>query len=451
MPRLDLDKHRNSWAQALKPERALYLERPALFSPAAAAQDAANGSRMLWNWAPIWLPWEYTDWMSEGRSFHDTAYIGDWSGLVKVHIRGREAFAFLHYLGTNDLTKLQPGRAMHHVQVNEHGKIAAQGVLYRIADDHFIFTGGSAYWTHFMLQQGKWDAEAEVRSADEFLFSVQGPQSLGIIERATGSNLRALRFNDWQLFQIGDAAVKILRTGITGELGFELHGPAEEGNSVWAKVVEVGKEFGIKQLGVRAQMISHVEAGIATNDRDFVSAAAETGGAPQIPPTARSRRTGSYPLQALSELYRTPAEVGWFRQLSLDSHDFLGRQALLSERDVGGPSRRLVGLVWNHKDVVDVYATLFDENPVAPMELPRYIGLAVDQVLSADRLVGCSTSRVYSPYLRKMISLGYLDVELTQPGTAVSVLWGSEGEPQREIRATVVGLPFKPDLRRKGG
>jgi glycine cleavage system aminomethyltransferase T len=134
----------------------------------------------------------------------------------------------------------------------------------------------------------------------------------------------------------------------------------------------------------------------------------------------------------------------------LDSHDFVGREALLAERAAGGPARRLVGLVWNHKDVIDVYATLFDENPVAPMDLPRYMGLAVDQVLSADRLVGCSTSRVYSPYLRQMISLGWLDIALTQPGTVVSVVWGEIGKPQREIRATVVELPFKPDLRRAG-
>jgi hypothetical protein len=75
--RLDTEKHRENWQQAIKGD-ALYLQRPAIFSSAAAAQDAANKSRMLWCWAPMWLPWEYTGWLDEGRSFHDTAYIGDW-------------------------------------------------------------------------------------------------------------------------------------------------------------------------------------------------------------------------------------------------------------------------------------------------------------------------------------------------------------------------------------
>lgn len=448
MPKLDLTLHRDNYAQALNGEKALYLERPAIFSSAAAAQDEANRSRMLWSWAPIWLPWEYTNWLEEGRSFHDTAYIGDWSGLVKINFKGPQAFSFLQQVGTNDLSKFRVGHVKHHVQVNNDGKIAAQGVLYRLGDDEFMYTGGSAYWTQYMLQQGKWDAEGRVETPDHFLFSVQGPSSGQIMEKATGAELSQLRFNQWGMFTISGVAVRILRTGITGELGYEIHGPSEYGNTVWAHVVEVGQESQIKQLGVRAQMISHVEAGIATNDRDFVSAASSTPGAPQIHPTARSRRIGSYTTANTSDLYRTPAELGWFSQVSLDTHDFVGRDALLTEKNAGGPKRRLVGLVWNNQDVVGVYATLFDDDPVTPMEIPRYMGLAVDQILVAGQLVGCATSRVYSPFLRKMISLGHIDVELAQPGTQVVVVWGEPGGRQREIRASVVELPFKPDTRR---
>jgi vanillate/3-O-methylgallate O-demethylase len=74
--------------------------------------------------------------------------------------------------------------------------------------------------------------------------------------------------------------------------------------------------------------------------------------------------------------------------------------------------------------------------------------LAVDQVLKDGKRVGCSTSRAYSPFLRKMISLGYLDVGLAKPGTEVAVLWGDNGGAQRVVRATVVELPFKHDVRR---
>lgn len=448
MTELNLDAHRKAWAQAAGGKDSLYLDRPAVFSPAAAAQDAANGSRIMWNWAPIWLPYEYKSWMKEGRSFHDTAYIGDWSGLVKVNIKGPDAFKFLSYVGTNDLKKLAIGRVQHHVQVNENGHLAAQGVLYRVGEDEFLFTGGSAYWTYYMLQQGNWDAEASVESADHFLFSVQGPQSLPIMEKVIGAPLGHLKFNQWEAFDIAGASVRILRTGVSGEIGYELHGPSEHGNSVWSTVVEVGGALGIQQLGVRAQMISHVESGIATNDRDFVSAAVATGGAPQIAPSARSRMTGSYRPNDISDMYRTPADVNWFNQVSLDSHDFLGRDALIAQKKAGGPDRRLIGLVWNKQDVVDVYATLFGDDPVAPMELPRYLGLSVDRIFDSGTEVGVSTSRVYSPYFHDMISLGHIDKSLATVGQDLTVLWGEPDQPQREVRATVVELPFKPDQRR---
>jgi vanillate/3-O-methylgallate O-demethylase len=85
---------------------------------------------------------------------------------------------------------------------------------------------------------------------------------------------------------------------------------------------------------------------------------------------------------------------------------------------------------------------------VLPMEMPRYLGLELNYVLIAGKVVGCATSRTYSPFLRKMISLAHIDAEIAKPGTAVTVIWGEAGGPQREIRAEVTSLPFKKDVRR---
>jgi vanillate/3-O-methylgallate O-demethylase len=62
--------------------------------------------------------------------------------------------------------------------------------------------------------------------------------------------------------------------------------------------------------------------------------------------------------------------------------------------------------------------------------------------------VGVSTGRTVSPTLRAMISLCVIDRAHAVPGTKVTVIWGRPGTPQREIRATVTALPFKPDHRR---
>ncbi len=453
MPKLDTAQHRRNWLDAAAGQRALYLERPVVLSPAAAAQDASNRSRMLWSWASVFIPWEYTGWMEEGRSFHDTAYIGDWTGIGKTRVKGPDAFAFLHQFGTNDLSKFGVGRMKHYVQVTEQGKITAPGVLYRLAGDEFMYTGGTSSRLYYILQRGGWKAEATIETPDFFLFAIQGPRSLDIMERTLGADFKHLSFNHFANFSLDGIPLRVLRTGVTGELGFELHGPSDHGNTIWAKVVESGQEFGIKQLGVRAQMISHVEAGIANPEYDFFPVPTERAEVSQPVPIGTGQPKpiiGSYKVTRPSELYRTPAELNWLSRVSLDSHDFIGRDALLAERSAGGPARRLVGPIWNDKDMADVGATLFQGDVVLQMEMPRYLGLEINHVVVAGKTVGSATSRTYSPFLRKMISLGHIDAEVAKPGTAVTVIWGEAGGPQRHIRGEVVNLPFKKDLRRTG-
>ena len=103
-------------------------------------------------------------------------------------------------------------------------------------------------------------------------------------------------------------------------------------------------------------------------------------------------------------------------------------------------------------DLKDVYGSLFDEQavPYDYMEMPRDQRgfMYMDKVLKDGRLVGVSSSRGYSYYFRKMLSLCTIDVALSEPGTEVEVVWGNPGKPQRNVRATVAAAPYKKDNRR---
>ena len=71
-----------------------------------------------------------------------------------------------------------------------------------------------------------------------------------------------------------------------------------------------------------------------------------------------------------------------------------------------------------------------------------------DRVEVDGVLVGVATSRGYSYYFRKMLSLATIDVEYAEPGTEVSVIWGAPGRPQKTIRAIVRPAPYKTDKSR---
>ena len=62
---------------------------PVLFSPAGAAQDEANPKGGYGRFAQILLPMEYGSWAQEAQAHVRSAYLGDWTSLSKVLLRGR--------------------------------------------------------------------------------------------------------------------------------------------------------------------------------------------------------------------------------------------------------------------------------------------------------------------------------------------------------------------------
>jgi glycine cleavage system aminomethyltransferase T len=201
-------------------------------------------------------------------------------------------------------------------------------------------------------------------------------------------------------------------------------------------------------------MVNHVEACFPTPNVDYIPA---IWSVPNFLEMMQQRApaflrlfkgTGSYEYADISELYRSPVELGWARNIKFD-HEFIGRAAL--EEEVAHPRRTMVTLVWNAEDVADVYASLLRAgDPYEFMEMPRNLlgSMWVDRVLAEGVDIGASTSRCYSYYFREMLSLATVDVGFAEPGTAVELVWGRPGHAQKVIRANVAPAPYKRDNRK---
>lgn len=448
MNRESLAQRQQNGYQALiaDPHAPFVRERPALFSPAAAAQDAGNVRSTFGAFGPFFLPLEYTNgWVAESCAHVFTCYLGDWSSLAKIRIEGPQALEFLTWLGMNDLSNFEFGQVKHHIQLDENGFVASEGIVCRLAEEQFLYTAGSGDWLLSQFGEGKWDAEVVEISPARFIFGVQGPESIHVVEAAVAESVRDIAFNRSRPATIAGHSVRVLRTGISGELGYEVHGEADDADAVWTAILEAGEGHGIQQLGFRCQSLQHVEAGIATNGLDYMAAAAMKIGPPR---QFRSGKiTGSFVPTQFPDYFRRPDELGWGNRGQSPKHEFLGRDALIAARQ--DRQRRFVGLRWDNADVVAIFASLFEGDTVEQMDLPRRQGPAFDRVLSpGGEDIGVSTGRALSPSLKTTISLCVIDPELAVPGTSVAVLWGSPGTSQREVRATVTELPFKPDNRR---
>lgn len=402
-------------------------------------------------------PYEFTGWVDESKSWKETAYIGDWSPLPnKIVVKGPDAVRFFQDISVNSFASFVPGQAKHCIQCADDGKVMCEGVLMHLGPEEVKFTSGPIYWAGYQFEKGRYDAEFTQHGHDHFIIQIQGPAAIHILEKASGERQRDYGFMRLRKTQVAGIPVWSVRQGMSGELGFELHGEARHAQQVHQALLEAGAAFNVRRLGGRTKMVNHAEACFPTPVVDFMPALRSDAGFmeylqarhPDALMMLHMPTAGSEPITDQRQLYRDPTEMGWIKNIKFD-HDFIGRSAL--ERVVAAPKRKMVTLLWHPEDVTDVFASLFrGEEPYDVMELPRALmdRFIIDRVLKDDKPVGVATSRCYSYHFRKMISLCSIDLAHAEPGEEVVVLWGAEGGRQKRIRATVAPAPYKQDNRK---
>lgn len=239
----------------------------------------------------------------------------------------------------------------------------------------------------------------------------------------------------------------IARQGVTGEIGYEFLMRTDTGKAheLWRHIRGVGQDFGLRELGFKAQLVGHTETGIATVIRDFLPARMRGDDIRKFARLWASQEELDAIDTDLTEHFCSPAELGWGHTINLDNHDFYGRAALVREKEAGGPTSALAGLMWNSDDMAELYAALFRDEPSAPPpDLPcGQFRMFYLKVLQSEQHVGWASGIAYSPNVRRMISLARIRKDLAAHGTELSVVWGGfTDEPRQIIRARVHDLPF---------
>jgi len=445
---------REQYERANQFKKLAFIERPFLGSPGAPAQAETNVSN-IWGHlnGGFLFGYEYTRWWKESHALRNTAILGDWSWLNKVIVSGPDASRFMNFATVKDLSRQQIGQTMYTPMVNMDGKVAIEGLTLRLSEHEYLFTQSAAKkWLEYLRGLTSMNVALEDVTPDYSCFALQGPRSLEILEAVTGEAFRDLRFSRWRKTRIFGTEVIVSRQGVTGEVGYEFLMQTDTGKAheLWRRIRNVGRDFGLRELGFKAQMVGHTETGIATVVRDFLPARMAPDALPKFARLWMTEEELAAIGWDLTEQFCSPAELGWSHTINLEGHDFHGRAALAREADAGGPARGFVGLLWNSDDVAELFAAQFRDDPAPPpFDLPYgQFRMLFLKVLKDGEHVGWASGVAYSPNIRRMISLGRVSKNLAEPGAEVSVLWGGfSTEPQCHIRAKVVQLPFIKQTR----
>src|SRR4029079_9017068 len=184
------------------------------------------GARMVdfGGWSmPVSYPTEILD---EHRATRTAVGVFDVCHMGEVHFTGAGAAATVQRLVTNDVGRLENGRAFYTVACLPSGGIVDDLIVYRLQPDHYVAVINASNIDKDVdwFQEHRGDGcEIQDRSPMTGLIAFQGPAAAQALQSLANAPLDRLRtFSLATDVTVAGLPVWIARTGYTGEGGFEV-------------------------------------------------------------------------------------------------------------------------------------------------------------------------------------------------------------------------------------
>ena len=298
------------------------------------------------------MPVNYGSQIDEHHAVRRDAGMFDVCHMTVVDLRGARVREFLSRLLANDVAKLQtPGKALYSCMLQSDGGVIDDLIVYYMADDWFrmvVNAGTTDKDIAWMREQAGGYAVAVEPRFDLGMIAVQGPNARAKAMRCMPPALAAAAAELKPFNAATDGHWFVGRTGYTGEDGFEIVLPENATEQLWRDLADAG----VQPCGLGARDTLRLEAGMNLYGSDMDESV--------------------LPLES---------GLGWTVALQ-DGRDFLGRQALLTQKEAG-KLRRLIGIVLEGRGVLRGHQKLFD----------------------GEREVGEITSGGFSPTLERSIGM----------------------------------------------
>ncbi len=326
----------------------------------------------------------------------------DVSTLGGLEVRGPDAAEFLNRMYTFAYVKQPVDKSRYLLMTNPAGTIIDDGVSCRFSEEHFYVTattgGVDNVYRSMLWWNTQWRLDVDVTnvSAAYAAVNIAGPRSRDVLQKVCNDvdlSKEGFPYLAVRTGTVEGIPARMLRVGFVGELGYEIHVPASQGERLWDILMEAGQPEAIRPVGIEAQRMLRLEKGhiIVSQDTDAMTTPAE-------------------------------AHMGW--AIAAKKPFFVGGRSL-DITDKHPSKRTLVGF------------TIDDADLPVPEES--------NVVLEGDKIVGHITSVVRSPTIKKIIGMAYA-LAGTEPGSTINIKL-TDGNI---VSANVVKLPFyDPDGQRQ--
>ena len=330
----------------------------------------------------------------EYNAIRNACALIDISPLYKYLITGKDATKLVNRIITRDINKVKVGQVIYCCWCDEQGKVIDDGTITRLEENVYRWTAADPSLRWFRQNGLNMDVQVEDISEQVAALALQGPTSAKLLKAVCDADIANLKYFRKTSGKINGVPVDISRTGYTGDLGYEIWMPWNDGLKVYDALMEKGRQFDIHAAGMLALDVSRVEAGLLLIEVDY---------------------TSSKKALIASQKY-SPFELGFGKMVHLDKENFIGKAALAKDAK-NGVERQLVGLEVDWVEVEEQHDK-FGLTPAAPSQasrvpVPIYVG---------ERQVGKATTTTFSPLLKKLIALASVNTDPSCPMTAMADL-----------------------------
>jgi 4-methylaminobutanoate oxidase (formaldehyde-forming) len=361
------------WTSARGVKKSILHDRLALAG--ACFAESVGWERPNWYGEPgqpaeYEYGWGRTNWFhahaEEHRAVREAVGVFEQTSFSKLLVQGRDAQSVLDRIATADMS-MPVGRAAYCHCLNERGGVEADLTISRLGEEEYLVVMPAFTHTHvetWIRENIPADAACTVADLTSayVMLNVQGPNSralLGKISNADFSN-EAFPFASVRDIEVGYQAAKALRISYSGELGWELYIRTEYALPVYDALIEAGSEFGLRHCGYHALNSLRIE---------------------------KAYREWSHDMGPEDSLL----DAGLGFTCAWDKPGgFIGREALLAQKQAGPLSRRIVSFL------------LEDPEPLLYHNEPIY---------RDGKLASYSTSAGYGHTLGGAMAMGYLKRE----------------------------------------
>lgn len=236
-------------------------------SPLHEAQ-VASGAEFIWEDGWPWTMRVGPDPLAEYEAIRTGVGIWDLFSTSKYEVTGRDAARLVQRRFTNDVSSMARGHVRYGAFVDAEGLLIDDGNVYRFDDDRFwVFINTADMEGWFRETAGDLSASIEHRTPDLPMISVQGPHSRDLLQGLTDAPLAGLGyFRFWpEPVTVADVTATVLRTGFSGEIGFELVVDPGSALTLWDALIEAGAT----PFGLEAIEVARTEAGLIIIAEDY--------------------------------------------------------------------------------------------------------------------------------------------------------------------------------------